>query len=41
MMEDILFGWLVGLVLSLLLMACDTYRVCDAPVRPERSRHEA
>jgi hypothetical protein len=44
MVEDMLFGWMVGPVMYLLLMARDTYNVCYVPDRTEscaeRSRHE-
>jgi hypothetical protein len=43
-MEEILSSWMVGVVMYLLFIARDAYRVCYAPVRTEfsveRSRYE-
>ena len=39
MVEEMLLGWMVGLVLYVLFMARDAYQVCYAPVHPGRSRH--
>jgi hypothetical protein len=39
-MKEILSGWIVGVVVYLLMMTRDAYRVCYLPVRAEVSETE-